>query len=238
MGWVLQGRRRHQRCNRYLTCPELSPTRMPPGHYRPQLPGSLPQSLAAMALAFSCYMLVNMVYSGLKMAACTRCACLPVYLYSSALRRHGGWWHMRGGCFGLQTALGAPLPALPTTSQCVRACLLAWPSKAAEHPHNSGACPPLPLARSVGNGLGAGSAAAAKLSARAAVCTTLPIWTAQVVLLLLPQSQLALISLFTSDATDPGEVLRGAGRDGGLAGESAPPWPPCDVPGRCWTAAS
>ena len=183
-----------------------------------------------MALAFSCYMLVNMVYGGLKMAACTRCACcLPVCVRPAQGMAVSG---MQGSCFGLQAVRAAPLPTLPNTSRDAPAFLLVWlPGPDVQPP------PPLPC--SVGNGLGAGSASAAKLSARTAVYTVLPIWAAQSAVLLVPQAQLAVISLFTSGTTDPGEAPDSCWREGlvvpggSLRGNSQV----CAGPARCWAAA-
>ena len=55
----------------------------------------------------------------------------------------------------------------------------------------------------MGNGLGAGSAAAAKLSATAAVVSIPPLWAAVATALLVPRSQLAVISFFTGGSVEP-----------------------------------
>lgn len=54
----------------------------------------------------------------------------------------------------------------------------------------------------MGNGLGANQPRAAKQSALAAAVSVPPLWAAIAVLLLVPQSQAGLISIFTSDS-DP-----------------------------------
>ncbi|PRW60882.1 MATE efflux family [Chlorella sorokiniana] len=59
----------------------------------------------------------------------------------------------------------------------------------------------------VGNGLGAGSAPLAKLSALAAVTTMPPLWVSLAVVLVVPKLQYIVISVFTSDTGD--SVLMG-----------------------------
>lgn len=102
-------------------------------------------------------------------------------------------------------ALAAALPCDVWERATSRLLLLppnAQPPTVALKPIVS-ACPPC----RVGNGLGAGSAAQAKLSALASAATVPPLWAALAVVLLVPRSQVAVISIFTSDTSDP--VLMG-----------------------------
>ena len=83
--------------------------------------------------------------------------------------------------------------ALLTTIMSTLQLLVAPLHSAADAPHHARPC-----VCSVGNGLGAGSPAAAKRSALAAGIIVPPVWTILASILTVPASQQAIISFFTN----------------------------------------